>query len=75
MTGDLSVVGCTGQVIVATRGDAGMGEVQVGIRGGTETFMAWSEEPLAKGTAIIVVDVRGARTVDVRRFAGLDPFA
>jgi hypothetical protein len=40
-------VGCTGTVIVATRGEQGPGEVLVKVRGGTEAYLAWSEQPLA----------------------------
>ena len=35
------------------------------IRGGTETFLAWSEKPLPKGTTVLVIESRGARAVDV----------
>jgi hypothetical protein len=43
--------------------------VLVSVRGGTETFIAWSEEPLAKGTSVLVIDFRGARAVDVMEWA------
>jgi membrane protein implicated in regulation of membrane protease activity len=62
---DLSAVGCLGVISVATRGAAGTGEVVLSIRGGTESYLAWSDEPLPKGTHIVVLDVRGARTVQV----------
>jgi len=62
---DTSVVGCIGQVIVATRGAAGPGEVLVRIRGGSEAFIAWSPEPLPKGATVLVIESRGTRTVDV----------
>ena len=65
MSLDQSAVGCTGRLIVATRGAAGPGEVLVKMRGGTEAYLAWSERPLAKGTAVLVFDSRGERTVDV----------
>jgi hypothetical protein len=61
----MSIVGCSGTVIVATRGAAGPGEVLVQTRGGTEAYLAWSEQPLAKGTTVLVYDVRGERAVDV----------
>jgi hypothetical protein len=62
---DESSIGCVGVLIVATRGSAGPGEVQIKIRGGSEAFLAWSEEPLPRGTTVLVVDSRGARAVDV----------
>jgi alpha-beta hydrolase superfamily lysophospholipase len=60
-----SPVGCSGRLTVATRGAQGPGEVLVSIRGGTETFLAWSEQPLAAGTEVLVFDARGHRAVDV----------
>jgi len=52
-------------VTIATRGQSGPGEVLVKIRGGSEAFIAWSPEPLAKGTTVLVIEERGSRTVDV----------
>lgn len=62
---DEAPIGCVGELILATRGTRGPGEVLVKVRGGTETFIAWSEHPLAKGTTVLVIDFRGARAVDV----------
>jgi hypothetical protein len=62
------VVGCVGKVITATRGVDGPGEVLVRVRGGTEAYLAWSEEPLARDTSVIVFNSRGERTVDVMQF-------
>lgn len=53
---------------VGTRGQRGPGEAVVRVRGGTEAFLAWSEEPLAKGTRVLVVESRGERAVDVIAF-------
>jgi hypothetical protein len=50
---------------VATRGADGPGEVLVKMRGGTEAYLAWSEQPLPKGATVLVFNSRGARTVDV----------
>jgi hypothetical protein len=65
MTSHESAVGCSGKLTVATRGAGGPGEVLVKMRGGTEAYLAWSEEPLAKGTPVLVFNSRGERTVDV----------
>jgi hypothetical protein len=65
MVADISAIGCEGVITVATRGCAGPGEVLVKIRGGSETYIAWSPEPLAKGTTVLVIEERGDRTVDV----------
>ena len=62
------VVGCVGRVIVATRGADGPGEALISVRGGTEAYLAWSEEPLARDTPVLVFNSRGERTVDVMQF-------
>jgi len=62
---DESSIGLVGELIVATRGSAGPGEVLVKIRGGSETFLAWSDDPLPKGTTVLVTNSRGQRSVDV----------
>jgi hypothetical protein len=62
---DESSIGCVGILTVGTRGGGGPGEVLIKIRGGSETFLAWSETPLPKGATVLVIDSRGARTVDV----------
>ena len=58
-------VGSQGTITVATRGTAGPGEVELPVGGGTLTFTAYSDEPLAAGTAVLVIDVRPNRKVDV----------
>ncbi len=74
MVADVSPIGCIGVVTVATRGQAGPGEVLVKIRGGSEAFIAWSPEPLQKGTSVLVIDERGSRTVEVSAWDDpLDP--
>ena len=65
MTTDEACIGTVGVLTVATRGLAGPGEVLIKIRGGTETFLAWSEKPLPRGATVLVIGSRGARTVDV----------
>ncbi len=69
MTADTSPIGLAGKITTATRGHDGPGEVQLRIRGGTETFIAQSAEPLAKGQAVIVVQTLGPRTVIVLPWA------
>jgi membrane protein implicated in regulation of membrane protease activity len=69
---DLSVVGCLGSVMVPTRGKDGTGEVVLSVRGSKEAYLAWSDQPLPKGTRVLVIDVRGARTVVVEPWPGLD---
>ncbi|MDI5965642.1 hypothetical protein POF50_019875 [Streptomyces sp. SL13] len=69
MAPDEAVVGCCGVLEIGTRGDAGPGEVLVRVRGGTETFLAWSAQPLVRGTKVLVVESRGVRQVDVIEWA------
>lgn len=73
MDEDDALIGAIGVVIVATRGKAGPGEVLVKIRGGTEAYLAWSEEPIPRGATVLVINNRGTRTVDVS--AWTDPLA
>lgn len=65
MVRDESCIGCLGVLIVGTRGLAGPGEALVKIRGGSETYLAWSETPLPKDTTVLIIESRGARAVDV----------
>jgi hypothetical protein len=62
---DESSVGSIGVLTVGTRGGDGPGEVLIRIRGGSEAFLAWSDKPLPKGATVLVIESRGARTVDV----------
>ncbi len=65
MARDESSVGRVGVLNVGTRGADGPGEVLIKIRGGSEAFLAWSEEPLPRGATVLVIESRGARAVDV----------
>jgi hypothetical protein len=65
MAHDEALIGCIGTLTVATRGAGGPGEVVVGVRGGTEAFIAWSPDPLPKGATVLVIESRGHRAVDV----------
>ncbi len=65
MVRDESVVGTVGTLVIATRGEAGPGEVWIRIRGGSEKFLAWSATPLPRGTTVLITNSRGPRTVDV----------
>jgi hypothetical protein len=73
---DEDLIGCIGKIIVGTRGTAGPGEVEVSIRGGREALIAWSAEPLPKGSTVLVIESRGHRAVDVSPWADpLEDFA
>ena len=73
MAHDEALIGCIGKLIIASRGEAGPGEVLVSVRGGTEAFIAWSPEPLPKGATVLVIESRGHRAVDVSPWT--DPLA
>jgi hypothetical protein len=62
---DTSPIGLAGRITIATRGPDGPGEVELRIRGGTESFIAYSDNPLSKGAAVIVLSTLGPRTVVV----------
>ena len=72
MVADSSEIGSVGVLTVGTRGERGPGEVRIKIRGGSETFIAWSEAPLPQGATVLVTDSRGRRALDVRPWDG-DP--
>jgi len=75
VAGDESLIGSIGVLIIATRGAAGPGEVMVKIRGGSEAFIAWTAEPIPRGSTVLVINNRGTRTVDVSPWIDpLDPF-
>jgi membrane-bound ClpP family serine protease len=75
VAGEVSLIGCIGVLTVATRGPAGPGEVLVKIRGGREAYIAWSSEPIQRGSTVLVIESRGTRAVDVSEWTDpLNPF-
>jgi membrane protein implicated in regulation of membrane protease activity len=64
---DDDLVGKVGRVTVPIP-LTGPGEIMVAIRGGTESFAAWSDETVAKHQPVVVVQVRSARSVVVTPF-------
>ncbi|UNO40800.1 hypothetical protein [Streptomyces sp. MST-110588] len=70
MVPDEAVIGCVGELVIGTRGTGGPGEVLVRVRGGSETFLAWSEEPLPHRATVLVVESRGPREVEVIDWTG-----
>jgi pimeloyl-ACP methyl ester carboxylesterase len=67
---DRAVVGLIGQMTVPTRGAAGAGEVMLLVHGAPEAYLAWSDAAIPRGARVLVVDVRGARTVGVVAWDG-----
>ncbi len=61
-------MGASGVIVVATRGVEGPGEVLLRVGGGTEAYLAYSEQPLPRGSEVLVFNSRGDRSVDVMQF-------
>jgi hypothetical protein len=62
---DSNLVGLIGQLTVSVPEDGGPGEVVLPIRGGSEAFAAYADEPIRRYTVVVVVDERSARSVTV----------
>jgi hypothetical protein len=69
VAGDESLIGSIGVLVIATRGAQGPGEVLLKVRGGSEAYLAWSAEPIPKGSTVLVINNRGSRSVDVSAWA------
>jgi len=69
--GDL-LAGRLGRVTVPIPAD-GPGEIVVSIRGGTERFAAWCDQPVPKHMPVVILDVRAPRSVDVTPFREATP--
>ena len=59
-----SLLGKIGRVTVSIPAD-GPGEVLLPVRGGTEAFAAWSDEPIMRHRRVVVVDSMSGRSVFV----------
>ena len=64
---DQSLLGTIGRVTVSIP-ETGPGEVLLPVRGGTEAFAAWSDEPIPRHTRVAVVESLSARSVFVTPF-------
>ena len=75
MAGDQSLIGSIGVLTVATRGEAGPGEVLLKVRGGREAYLDWSIQPIPRGATVLVMETLGTRAVDVSEWTDpLSPF-
>lgn len=63
-----TVVGKIGRVVTRIAGGARPGEVSVGIRGGVEWFIAYSDEEIPINATVLVLSARSGREVDVTPF-------
>ena len=57
-----SLIGTIGRVTVSIPAN-GPGEVLLAVRGGSEAFAAWSDEPIPRHSRVLVVDALSARSV------------
>lgn len=62
---DAAVVGEVGEVLVRVRGGDAPGEIVATVRGARETFLAYADAPLDRGSKVLVIGVHGPRAVDV----------
>jgi hypothetical protein len=62
---DGTLVGAIGVLTIGTRGRAGPGEVLVSVRGSSECYIAWSPQPLPRGSTVLIIESRGTRAVEV----------
>lgn len=69
MPGDAAqtLLGKIGRVTVSIPA-SGPGEVLLPVRGGTEAFAAWSDEPVPRHSRVVVVECLSARSVFVTPF-------
>jgi membrane protein implicated in regulation of membrane protease activity len=67
VTSERSRAGLVGQVgyVTVPIPEGGPGEVMVSVRGGTEAFAAFADEPIAKHTRVVVIEDRSGRSVTV----------
>ncbi len=59
------VVGSLGIVSTRIPGGERPGEVQVQLRGGSESFIGYASDPILRGEQVLVVGRRPGRIVDV----------
>jgi hypothetical protein len=62
------LVGSLGFVTIRLPGGPRPGEVQLQLRGGSESFIAYATDPIQAGEQVLVVGRRPGRVVDVIRF-------
>jgi membrane-bound ClpP family serine protease len=68
VSGPEGLIGKVGRVTVSIP-PGGPGEVLLPVRGGTEAFAAWSDEPIARHSRVVVVESLSARSVFVTPFS------
>ncbi len=64
------VIGSIGHVTLRIPGPGRPGEVLLSMRGGSESFIAYSEEEIPTGSQVLVLNSRPGRVVEVTPFPG-----
>ena len=64
MDAEESLLGKVGRITVSIPAN-GPGEVLLAVRGGSEAFAAWSDEPIPRHCRVVVVESLSARSVFV----------
>jgi hypothetical protein len=64
MGAEEGLLGKVGRVTVSIP-ENGPGEVLLSVRGGSEAFAAWSDEPISRHCRVVVVESLSARSVFV----------
>lgn len=60
-----TLVGRIGTVIVPIRGGERAGEVRLLVAGIAHYYLAYAPQPVPAGTAVLVINNRGSRQIDV----------
>jgi membrane protein implicated in regulation of membrane protease activity len=58
-----NVVGRSAHVMLPIPGEDKPGEVLIAVRGGSEMFIAYCDQPVPAGAQVVVLADRGARTL------------
>ena len=66
---DQELIGSVGRVTVPIQPDR-PGEVLLNVRGGSEAYTAFSDEPIAKHRRVVVVECTSGRSVTVTPIPG-----
>jgi hypothetical protein len=62
---DVSVIGRVGEVTVASTDPERPAEITIAVRGGSETYLAYCSQPLARHSTVLVIEELGNRRVAV----------
>jgi membrane protein implicated in regulation of membrane protease activity len=64
-----TLVGRIGRVVKAVRGGSLPGEVRVVVEGVPHYLLAYCAQPVPSGAAVLVINSRGSRRIDVEPWA------